>query len=273
MERGDFGDKDLRELARLSKKGDVNAAAVLAQFYGEFSGDLPAALQLLCPLFLDKNVSDGILRLSADKKTKPEELLLRIPHASSWRKEQSLACVAMARILAVSGKCAAAAAAFDLVGMNTQGITQALAAEGVGDMNYLLKRWQESVGGYEFALKALGIMRARSEFDAEKDSVAVVEDRIRRKLAKAKKMWDSERYGPEFVAYREARGADLSGDHPMAVLRYSQIEKDYPGTVYSEAAGLYGPVCLLELADPDAEKALQGKIAATEKNYRTRGVS
>ena len=265
MERGEFRDKDLKELAKLSKKGDVNATAVLAQFYGEFSGDLLSALQLLCPLLFEKAVSDEILRFSADRKRSYEELLLKIPHSSSWRKEQSLACVAMGRILAVNGKYAAAASAFDLVGMNTEGLPQSLAAEGVGDMNFLLKRWEESVRGYDFALNVLANMRNRSEFETEKDSIVIVEERIRRKIEKAKKMWDSERYGPEFVAYREARRADFDRDYAIAVLRYSQIRKDYPETVYSEAAGLYGPICLLNLADPDAEKALQTKISAMEK--------
>ena len=265
MERGEFRDKDLKELAKLSKKGDVNATAVLAQFYGEFSGDLLSALQLLCPLLFEKAVSDEILRFSADRKRSYEELLLKIPHSSSWRKEQSLACVAMGRILAVNGKYAAAASAFDLVGMNTEGLPQSLAAEGVGDMNFLLKRWEESVRGYDFALNVLANMRNRSEFETEKDSIVIVEERIRRKIEKAKKMWDSERYCPEFVAYREARRADFDRDYAIAVLRYSQIRKDYPETVYSEAAGLYGPICLLNLADPDAEKALQTKISAMEK--------
>jgi hypothetical protein len=85
MERGDFGDKDIRELEKLSKKGDVNAAAVLAQFHGEFSGDLPAALQLLCPLLLDKAVSDEMIRICSDKKAKHTEILLKIPPASGWK--------------------------------------------------------------------------------------------------------------------------------------------------------------------------------------------
>jgi len=265
LECGELSDKDIKELEKLARKDDRKAIAVLAQFYGEFSENFPEAFKLLSPLLFEKKLSDEIIRVCSDKKVKIDDLLLKIPSESSWRKEESFACVALARLLALNGKTIQASQGFDLVGMNTQGIPQALASEGVGDMMFLLKRWEQSVGGYDFALKCLAWMKGQTEFSNEKESVSAMEGRIRRKLAKARKMLDSEQYGPEFVAYRDARRAEFQGDYLLAIVRYSQIRELYPDTVYSEAAGLYGPVCLLQLSDKAKEADVTAKIAELKK--------
>jgi hypothetical protein len=265
MEQGEISEKDIRTLEKLADGGDRFATAMLAQHHGEITGDVHSALKLLSPILFEAGKANDILRLCSAKKVKAEEILSQLPPPSAWKKGEPLTCVALARILAANGRTVQAAEGFDLVGMNHQGVPQTLAAEGVGDMMLLLKQWTKSVDAFTFALKCLSWMRTQSEHQDGKDSLARMEARIRRKLDKAQACRDSERYGPEFVAYREARRAEFDGGSALAAVLYADLREKYPGTVYSEAAGLYGANCLLDLAASDAGKKLNTKTAEIEK--------
>ncbi|MEM4247719.1 MAG: hypothetical protein QXH80_00465, partial [Candidatus Nanoarchaeia archaeon] len=85
-------------------------------------------------------------------------------------------------------------------------------------------------------------------------------------LANAEKLLDSEKYGPKFVAYRTDREHEFNGDFLRAVVFYERIIREYPDTVYSETAELYGAKCLLRLS----EKTEMGKAEQKLANFATK---
>jgi len=192
---------------------------------------------------------------------------------SKWDLKHPQLCVITARLLAFAGKHSEALAGFDKVGRDLKGVSRIVAAEGIGDMMFSLKRWEQSVNNFKFALKTIQYLKKQSEYQNDPDKlIAILEKRIRKKLSAAEKAWDEERYGPGFVAYREARSFELKKDYLKAAALFRRIPNQFPGTVYADAAVLYGNNSLLQLAEPArrriAEKAIEDIGSRLSKERR-----
>ncbi|MDO9542492.1 MAG: hypothetical protein Q7J98_09235 [Kiritimatiellia bacterium] len=108
---------------------------------------------------------------------------------------------------------------------------------------------------------------ARSLTDDEK----YLQGRINESLDSATRLWDIERYGEDFVLYREAeRMRREQGRYLEAYLAYKETENKYTGTMYGEAAFAYRIKCLWALSEPgNAEEARQ-TIQKTEERLKAK---
>jgi tetratricopeptide (TPR) repeat protein len=272
IENGGLSRRDVGEIKRLAKSKDdavrVRALALHAQILGECEGNLAAGLALLLPEVISAEKSAPLVKDLAKAKGKDDILakaIAAIPPAAQWDATRPELCLALSRLLAVAGRAPAALAGFDRIGRGHDGPPRALAAEGMGDLQAGLKDWPAAVSAYELALKVIAWLKQQSQWQDDIPTLLnPLEKRIRDKLAKAKDAWDAERYGPDFVAYRTARRAEFAGRLPEAAVRYDLLRREFPGTVYAEAAGLYGPQCLLRLAVADGRHLTETAIRDLE---------
>jgi hypothetical protein len=270
METGAPSRKLLSRISSIAKRSKdesarIRALALLSQYKAEVKGDAVAGLAALAPYILPKDLSEKFAA-SAKKaggggKTSGKKNVPDFPDASKWRLDHPELCVSAGLILLSRGKYVQALSAFDRVGRKIEDVPRVLAAEGIGDTNFSLKRFQASVDAYKFALKVLGTLRKQTAYGSD-EFLPVLEKRIRGKLADALAALDAERYGPGFVAYREARGAEFAKKYPLAAALYKRLEEGrYPGGpaeseeekkgvphVYAEAAVLYGAKCLFHIS-------------------------
>jgi len=89
-----------------------------------------------------------------------------------------------AQILLKNNQCSDALEAFNTVGSQLNGIPRVLAAEGLGDMHFKLKRWYDSVDSYTLALNVIKFLKTKSEFNSNnnlKNELAALEERINSK--------------------------------------------------------------------------------------------
>ncbi|MBN1673897.1 MAG: tetratricopeptide repeat protein [Kiritimatiellae bacterium] len=81
--------------------------------------------------------------------------------------------------------------------------------------------------------------------------------------------WDIERYGADFVAYRDADRLRFANKPAQALAKYAEVIKTYPGTVYAEAATVYSGYCHRELEDyATAEKLWREQLKNPWGLYR-----
>ncbi|MCX6992031.1 MAG: hypothetical protein NT011_02690 [Kiritimatiellaeota bacterium] len=82
-------------------------------------------------------------------------------------------------------------------------------------------------------------------------------ERITASMVNALRLWDIERYGEDFVLYREAEQMRREEARYLeAYLAYRETEQKYAETMFGEAARAYGIKCLWALAEPgNAEQA------------------
>jgi tetratricopeptide (TPR) repeat protein len=163
------------------------------------------------------------------------------------------------------------AALIQSVGLEAPGLNGVRAREAAGDLRCRPGSYGEAVELYQRALDASNhLLAPSSEGQPWQEPTAqqvVVEARLKERLARAQRLWDEERYGPGFVAYREAEHLRREQNrNPEALLAYEDIVAAFPATVWSEAAAAYRAHCLfamaqtasaaLDLARPRCEEVL-----------------
>ncbi|MFH1968804.1 MAG: hypothetical protein ABIJ53_00640 [Verrucomicrobiota bacterium] len=96
-------------------------------------------------------------------------------------------------------------------------------------------------------------------------------ERITASMVGALRLWDIERYGEDFVLYREAEQMRREqGRYLEAYLAYKETETKYAETMFGEAARAFGIKCLWALAEPrNAEQALK-TIRTTEETLKAK---
>jgi len=96
-------------------------------------------------------------------------------------------------------------------------------------------------------------------------------ERITAAMADALRLWDIERYGEDFVLYREAEQMRREQERYLeAYIAYKETEQKYAETMFGEAAQAYEIKCLWALADPaNAEQALK-TIQKTEETLKAK---
>ncbi|MDO9541195.1 MAG: hypothetical protein Q7J98_02585, partial [Kiritimatiellia bacterium] len=103
------------------------------------------------------------------------------------------------------------------------------------------------------------------------DDEKYLRERITESMVSALRLWDIERYGEDFVLYREAEKMRREeAQYLEAYLAYKETETKYAETMYGEAARAYGIKCLWALAEPgNTEQALK-TIRTTEETLKAK---
>jgi tetratricopeptide (TPR) repeat protein len=267
FETGVLDGKQVKEIKRLTKSKDekisARANALYARYLCECENRPDEALAKIAPFVLPPDKSAEFAKKDNSKNEKT------FPPASDWNLNSPECCVTASGILAYKKKYPEALAGLNLVGEKLEGFPRALAAEGVGDVLFELKQFQGAADAFRLAINVLDSFRKSSDYLNDPDKIVdIIFRRIQKKLSEAERILDCEKYGPEFVAYREARKNEFSGDFLRATVLYGRIVKDFPNIVYSEASKLYHSKCLLRLAGKTESKKAENEII--ELDFRNR---
>ena len=199
------------------------------------------------------------------EKNKPAGLFAPFPAPDQWRVDSQNADLAIeiARCHVDLHRHQEALAIIDSLGKGFAGETRALAAECAGDLMVKMQMLRKGVDWYGFALKVLDSLKSPSDVLAPDH--ALIRARVNKSLAMAKRLLEIEQYGPGWVAYRDAEQKRRGErDFLSAYLKYEDIEKEFPQTVYAAAAACCRVRCLLALAEEANAKRAKESIARRE---------
>lgn len=274
-------EKVFRELPEKSPLR-ARALAVLATYHREYGDNPDKALAFLAPYFLGEKEAGEWKRAVKAADGDGRRLTPGFPPAASWRLETPggtapdlavAAAVEAVFVLAEAGDTAGATAAVGRIGTEISGEPRVRMAECGGDLFMRTKDFARALEFYRFGVSylndALGRAvaddaadgRYRKEFDAHEKRLRA---RLERKLREAERAQAADRYGPDFVLYRDAETARrVNGNPAEAYLLYRDLIAQYPETVYAEAARAYAVAALWDLG-LHPEKAA-AKLAETQK--------
>ena len=175
--------------------------------------------------------------------------------------------------LRAAGQVPEALAVIDRVGTDFTDANRVLAAELAGDLFLRNAQPQRAVEMYGYGIKyvsgALGTTVQNDDGNYGKEFSEyerALRARLERKLAKARAAAEAEKYGPDWVLYRDAESARRErGDFLGAYLMYEKLIAEYPETVYAEAGKCYRIKTLLDLADPHHAENIRKKLKEQDK--------
>lgn len=192
----------------------------------------------------------------------PSGLFASLPPADEWNLTvaNATAAVELARCLTAGGQLENAMRAIDRIGQHFSDESRVLAAECGGDLADQMRLHDKAIDFYQYALKALAALRTEQETDSSQSvriysgEQRIIKARVERKLWQTRQRLEASRYGPDWVAYRDAERLRLGGEpsYLEAHLRYEDIIQQWPDSLYAEAAKCYSIKTLLALADDDA---------------------
>ncbi len=188
-----------------------------------------------------------------------ERLKERIADRSHYRPELWECYDVAARAHAAKDEHYRALVFYDWMAQHSEGIARTVAAAGCGKALEAMKRYSKALASYTFALKCC--QRQPKEYR----DVAMM-----RRLGAARnrmiRFREMDLYGEDFVLYREAETLRRSRRrHKEALDKYREIVERFPDGIYAEAAGLYGPLCQIELGETvEAERGLAAFIRANK---------
>lgn len=198
-------------------------------------------------------------RDKTESPVQPSGYQVELPPLREWNIDTKTApfAVEAAACLAALDRLQTALYIIDEIGRKYSDETRVLSAECGADLFVRMKMYEKSIEFYRFALKVLDSLKKR-EYEAGKgervffsEEQKVLSHRIRSKLHLAERLYDEERYGADWVAYREARNLQREGKYLDAYFAYENILYDFQDTVYSEAAWCYQIEILCKLSDPE----------------------
>ena len=275
LELKKFDYTDYKSLEKIYKKNSDDRSRILIQSliarYHTYSRNQPIdALFFLAPIVLEKNTAkkwikdyqlkqkqriklweDAVKTAKKQKKVIPifpRSLALLFPTSSQWlplnRKNAPLA-IEVARALKDLNATNTAISIIDKVGQSLEDNTlRSLSLELAGDIMLTNKLYEKSLSFYKSSLKFLTNDSEEYELDSWNK---LIKKRIQIKISKVTELIEAGKYGPDWVAYRNAeRQRDQESFH-LAYLQYQSIIDEYPDSVYSEASVCYQIKCLLKL--------------------------
>jgi len=172
----------------------------------------------------------------------------------SWNLDERECCLEYARIKAHEDF-PAAMQVIDKLGQSGSGVLRMLAAEAAGDVFLIGKRFKEAEDAYRLAKRIFD-----SDGYLKDDPLAKLAlERVKRSLEAARRPLDVEKYGEDFVLYREAEvQRRQKKNYAVALEIYGQIIKRFPDTIYAEASHLYELLCMVKTGKVEhAERGLE----------------
>lgn len=188
--------------------------------------------------------------------------LAPLPPAADWEltPANAAAAVEVAACLADAGQLPEALAVIARVGTDFADASRVIAAELAGDVNARNAAYERAIEFYRYGIgwldKSLGTEKPETRAEDgnyEKEYSEYEKElraRLERKQAAAQRKLEADQYGPDWVLYRDATRADWERHDPAgAYLLYQKLIKEYPDTVYADAARCYAVECLFRLVD------------------------
>jgi len=172
----------------------------------------------------------------------------------AWNLDERECCLEYARIKAREDF-AAAMILIDKLGQSGSGVQRMLAAEAAGDVLLAGKQFQAAEDAYRLAKKVF----QADEYLTDDPLAKLALDRVKKGLAAARRPLDVEKYGEDFVLYREAETLRRDKKNYASALElYRQVIKRFPDTIYAEASRLYEALCAIKMGKVDeAERSLE----------------
>ncbi|MBN8523796.1 MAG: hypothetical protein J0M02_00515 [Planctomycetes bacterium] len=145
-------------------------------------------------------------------------------------------------------------------------IATAQAADVAGSAFYAMRRWEPCLTSVRAGLAALDRRESSADVTADTPEIAVLRCSLRQLKRRAEHELDTGRYGPAFVAYREAEHQRRFADDPVSAwVGYQRIATAYPDSVFAEASRAYSIACLLEFAGPGFQRRLLARMDHLER--------
>lgn len=228
----------------------IDGLIVMSRFQRVSLGNSEAALQILRHVAL----SAEILRQLPGKKIKlrGDQLFSGdISHPENWNSDDANfpAVLEVARILATMGKNEESLVVIKMC-KDRPSLTlsnQALLAYAAGDCLMEMGRIDDAIGMYGFAQGAISDLE--KPYDQLTDELKIIKIGLQKSMDIAKAKVDTEKYGPEYILYRQADRLRRFDNQPvLAYVDFQKIIRAYPNTIYAEAATAYSIECLCDCA-------------------------
>lgn len=137
--------------------------------------------------------------------------------------------------------------------LSGEGLAGVRAREAAGDLRCRPGSYADALDLYQGGLTAFNrLLAASGDKEAWRQPTpveAALEARLLARVARTQRLWDEERYGPGFVAYREAerlrRECNRSAE---ALIAYEDLVSGFPNTIWAEAGAAYQVHCLFAIA-------------------------
>ena len=186
----------------------------------------------------------------------------KLPPLKDWtiNEHTALFAVEAAHCLAVLDKTQRAIEIIDTIGQKYEDETRVLAAECGADLFVRTKMYEKSVEFYGFALNVLEILKQREYGPGKGERIffneeqQVIRNRLAEKHTLAQRLLDEERFGPDWVAYRDAQRLHFDDRYLEAYFAYMNVVDQYRNSVYGEAATCYLIEILCKMADRENMK-------------------
>lgn len=202
----------------------------------------------------------------AELPAKPAGLLTPFPAVEEWTVEERNAesAIEIARAHMDLRDDAAALGMADAVGRKCQGEGRVLAAECSGDLTMRMPSYAKAAKFYRFGLDVLQSLVSPGA--GKSADQRAMEARLIAGLNEAGRLQEIEQYGAGYILYRHAEQKRLGeGAFLEALLLYEDLCRQFPKTVYSEAATAYSIDCLLALSDEENVRRAQAALVSQEK--------
>ncbi|MDO4569779.1 MAG: hypothetical protein Q4D38_05300 [Planctomycetia bacterium] len=263
LEKGEATAQDLADCQNLWRTAPSEEAKRIfllfaAQYQRKIAKNPALCVEMLLPTL---GIEPTSAKTGEGKSPKKEPL--SVPPLEEWKIDATNAfcAVEIANCLVDEGQYEMALEIVDSVGRGFSDESRVLAAETGGDLYVKMRMFDRAAEFYSFGLKALETLK-KTEYDPGKgnrvffsEEQKIIKNRIETKRQAVQKQLDAERYGPDWVAYRDAREKHFAEDFLSAYWLYEKLINDYPDTVYAEAARCYRIVLLTKFSDiPNLEK-------------------
>ncbi|MDO4584881.1 MAG: hypothetical protein Q4D62_12355 [Planctomycetia bacterium] len=298
LEQEEVGTQDWRQFQQFQKTASTEKEQktfflLEAKFQRKIVGNPAAGVELLLPFFLEKNDVESWKQKNQqkgkEKKTpasqtnstenpSSEEPSIRTIHQKvpalyrwNFQPENASLAVEIANSLLEEGYFEDVLAIVAEVGKNNTDDSAVMAAETGGDLYARMKIWDKSVELYDYGGKLLQMLSRKKYEPGEGEQTVLTEEqkrwqqRLEKKRREAQKELEADRYGADWVAYKEAQENHFSKDYLAAFLKYEKIRHAYPDSIYAEAAVCYQIEILTSLSDPANQPALTSTLESEQK--------
>jgi hypothetical protein len=172
---------------------------------------------------------------------RPEGLFVEFPAMDTWKLDDSTAAVRIeiARNFIILNRHQEALTVIDFVGKNGDKEYKILAAECAADLMSWTKMYKGAVEFYDFALNLFRKIRENEDefVILTEDEQRIIKNRIKYKHDAIYKLAETERFTPDWLAYREAQRKHLEEESLLeAIWMYLDVIKNYPNTLSAEAS-------------------------------------
>lgn len=262
LEKGTATQQDLMICQNFWKTAPSESAKrpfllLAAQYQRKIAQNPVLCVEMLLPTLGIPHASNQNNASNQSVKKKQRSRSLKTPPLEEWKieSENALCAVEIANCLLEDGQIELALQIIDAVGRNFSDESRVLAAETGGDIYVKMKMLDQAIEFYSFGLKTLETLKKKEYEPGKGERVFfskeqnILKKRITQKLSAARKSQDKRRYGPDWVAYRDARTTEFSGDFLTAYQLYEKVINSYPKTIYAEASRSARIVLLTKFAD------------------------